>query len=347
LQESFAKQRAELLSLGVLYPNIGKTAHHRVAWALAQKRWGWKDKGGEVTPYGVFTKIVRTINSSKEHTIVLSSEFFSEFKPEQIQKLKSAVKNREVRVLFTLRPLAKLLSSSYQQYLKYGTKADYSEWLHSVLDEPGVSKINPTFWLRHMHGDVVGKWAEAFGAGAVTVLVVDEQRPEFLFDEVNSLLDLPKGTLKPQPTGNNRSLSLEEISLLLQLNRSFPANREWSEYLLFVRNGYVRELTDHVPVKKDAAKLPTPSWAVKKANELASESKQKIKSLGVKILGDIDSLDTAKVLEGEPDYPVSIDVETVAAAMLAFQKNITRKIPNSWYKQEIARRIKGRLRFLK
>lgn len=347
LQESFAKQRAELSSLGVLYPNIGTTAHHRVAWALAGKRWGWKNKGGEVTPYGVFTRMVRRINFSNHQTIALSSEFFSELNSQQIQKIRTAVKNREVKVLFTLRPLAKLLGSSYQQYLKFGTKADYSGWLHSVLDKPGVSKINPTFWKRHMHGDVVAKWSEVFGPEAVTVLVVDEQRPEFLYDEVNALLGVPKGTLKAQPTGSNRSLSLEEISLLLQLNRTFPEQREWSEYLLFIRNGYIRQLTDHVSVKTGATKLPTPSWAVKRANELATEAKQKIKSLGVNIVGDIESLDNAIVPEGEPNYPDSIDIETVAAAMLAFDKKLTRKIPNAWYKKELLRRIKSRLRFWK
>jgi hypothetical protein len=343
LQESFAKQRTELLGFGVLYPNIGKTAHHRVVWALSQKRWGWKNRGGDTTPYSVYTKMIRQINSSKEQTVVLSSEFFSELKPEQIQKISSAVKGREVKVLFTLRPLAKLLGSSYQQYLKYGIKADYSEWLHSVLDEPGVSKINPPFWLRHMHGEVIQKWAEVFGSGAVSVLVVDEQRPEFLFDEVNKLLSLPPNTLQAQKTGSNRSLSLEEIALLLQLNRMFPENRDWSEYLLFIRNGYIRQLTDRVPLKKDAAKLPTPTWAVKKANALATESKQKIISLGVQVLGDLDSLDSAQVLEGEPEYPVSIDIETVAASMLAFKKNITRRIPNPWYRQELIRRVKARL----
>jgi hypothetical protein len=82
---------------------------------------------------------------------------------------------------------------------------------------------------------------------------------------------------------------------------------------------------------------------VKKANALATESKQKIISLGVQVLGDLDSLDSAQVLEGEPEYPVSIDIETVAASMLAFKKNITRRIPNPWYRQELIRRVKARL----
>jgi hypothetical protein len=348
LQESFAKQREELQAAGVLYPSIGRKAHHRIAWALTQRVWGWKKRGGEITPYKHFAKMASFINRSNSPKIVLSSEFFSELTSEQIQKLDSGIRGREVKILFTLRPLAKLLGSSYQQYLKYGTKADYVEWLHSVLDEPGVSKINPTFWQRHMHGRVISKWSDAFGKDNVSVLIVDEQRPEFLYESLNDYLGLSAGFLKPQATGSNRSLSSEEVSLLLELNRRFPKEREWNEYLIFIRNGYIRQLTDHVPLKEGSRKLLTPSWAVAKANALASDSKNKIQELGVKVYGDLQSLDSAKVPEGEPEYSKSIDIETVAQAMLGFDKSLSKKIPLRWLirwtTEEILRRIKWSIR---
>jgi hypothetical protein len=350
LQETFAAQREELHAASVLYPSIGRKAHHRIAWALTQKAWGWKKRGGEVTSFKHFTRMARSINSSKSSKIVLSSEFFSELTSEKIQVIASAIKNREVKVLFTLRPLAKLLGSSYQQYLKYGTKADYVEWLHSVLDEPGVSKINPTFWQRHMHGDVVTRWVEVFGKDNVTVLIADEQRPEFLYESLNKYLGLDFGFLKPQATGSNRSLSLEEVSLLLEINRRFPKEREWNEYLLFIRNGYIRQLTDHVPLKDGSKKLLTPGWAVAKANELATASKLKIEQLGVGVYGDVNSLDTATVPEGEPEYSKTIDIETVAQAMLGFDKSLSQRIPFRWILTRttvsITRRLKSTIKSL-
>jgi hypothetical protein len=39
-----------------------------------------------------------------------------------------------------------------------------------------------------MHGDVVARWAEVFGVENVSVVIVDEQRPEFLFDSINDYL---------------------------------------------------------------------------------------------------------------------------------------------------------------
>jgi hypothetical protein len=346
LQESLANQRDDLHKAGVLYPSIGKKAHHRVAWGLSQKPWGWKARGAEKTPYKTFSRMASLINLSQAQRIVLSSEFFAELEPDKIQKLADTIKNRQIKILFTLRPLAKLLSSSYQQYLKFGLKADYVEWLHSVLDEPGVSKLNPTFWKRHMHGEVVSKWASIFGAENVSVLIVDEQRPEFLYEQINAYLGLPAGLLKSQSSGSNRSLSLEEVTLLLELNRGFPKSRQWSEYLTFIRNGYVRQLTDHVPIKQGAAKLPTPSWAIDKANSLATESKNTITALGVQVIGDLQSLDSATVIAGEPSYPTSIDIATVSAAMLGFDRKLTMRLPVGWMFSALKKRLKAQLRFL-
>jgi hypothetical protein len=201
-----------------------------------------------------------------------------------------------------------------------------------------------------MHADVISRWVDAFGKDNVSVLIVDEQRPEFLYESLNEYLGLPEGLLKPQSTGSNRSLSSEEVSLLLELNRRFPKEREWNEYLIFIRNGYIRQLTDHVPLKEGSNKLLTPSWAVAKANSLASDSKKKIQDLGIKVYGDLQSLDSAKVPEGEPEYSKSIDIETVAQAMLGFDKSLSKKIPLRWLirwtTSEILRRIKWSIRAL-
>jgi hypothetical protein len=105
-----------------------------------------------------------------------------------------------------------------------------------------------------------------------------------------------------------------------------------------------------VPLKEGSKKLLTPKWAVDKANQLATESKKKIKDLGVKVYGDIETLDSATVPEGEPEYSSSIDIATVAQAMLGFDKKLSRRIPLrwlvSWTSEELLRRAKWVLKSL-
>jgi hypothetical protein len=344
LQESFDTERKTLQKLGILYPHIGRKAHHRIAWALTQKPWGWKDRGGERTSIKHWDRIARKINKSSSPIVLLSSEFFSELNEEKIKKIQKDIK-REVKVLFTVRPIVKLLASSYQQYLKYGTEADYETWLHSVLDQPGKSKINPTFWKRHFHGEVVNRWVSVLGASQVSVIIVDEQKPEFLFDSVNSYLGLESGVLQAQAKGSNRSLTMEEISLLLQINRSFPKDRDWNEYATFIRDGYIRHLTDHIPAKAGKDRLLTPEWAVAKGNEIGSKNKRELLGTGIEIFGDIDSLDNAIVPMGQPNYAELIDIDTVAAAMLVFDRNTVQRFPVQWLQNILVKRYRKKVRY--
>jgi hypothetical protein len=284
------------------------------------------------------------INGAKEETVILSSEFFSEIDSERIRKIRSEIKGRDIQILFTLRPLAKLLPSSYQQYLKYGITVEYEDWLHAILDKPGESKVSPTFWKRHSHGKVVARWVDIFGKSNVTLLIVNEAQPTFLFDEINKFLNLPTGTLNAAPSGSNRSLTMEEISLLLELNRQFPKERVWDEYEVFVRAGYIRHLTDHVPPAADKARLLTPQWAVDKANELGKVIQKELLGTGVKIIGDVDSLGNSVVPIGTSSYTDSIDIKTVAAAMMVFDKESINRMPLGWLKSNLILRLRKRLK---
>lgn len=343
LQESFDSQHDELRQSGIIYPNIGRKAHHRIAWALSGGTWGWDKKGGEKTSRKEWTRLAKAINSNKAENILLSSEFFSELDKEQILTIFDVIKGRKIEALFTLRPLVKLLGSSYQQYLKYGITADYVTWLHSVLDKPGESKINPTFWNRHFSGKVVAKWVEVLGAGNVTVLIVDESKPEFLYDSVNQYLGLPQGFIRPQESGSNRSLNLEEIALLLELNREFPKDRNWNEYEVFIRNGYIGHLTDNVKAPSDSRKLLTPKWAIDKGNEIGSQNKRELIATGAIIIGDIESLGSASVPEGEPVYPTEISISHIAQGMLGFDKNLVKRLPLSWIRENLIKHYRRKL----
>jgi hypothetical protein len=344
LQESFALNRPLLRENGILYPPIGSKAHHRVAWALTQRPWGWNRRGGERTPEKYWDRMSSRINGAKEETVILSSEFFSEIDGERIRKIRSEIKGRDIQILFTLRPLAKLLPSSYQQYLKYGITIEYEDWLHAILDKPGESKVSPTFWKRHSHGKVVARWVDIFGKSNVTLLIVNEAQPTFLFDEINKFLNLPTGSLNAAPSGSNRSLTMEEISLLLELNRQFPKDRVWDEYEVFVRAGYIRHLTDHVPPAADKARLLTPQWAVDKANELGKVIQKELLGTGVKIIGDVDSLGNSVVPIGTSSYTDSIDIKTVAAAMMVFDKETINRMPLGWLKSNLILRLRKRLK---
>jgi hypothetical protein len=344
LQASFSHNRQVLKELGISYPHFGQKAHHRAAWALSERSWGWKNRGGSKFSITEWQKVVKRVKSNKGTTLI-SSEFFCELDETRVVKFKEDIKADEVTIVFTLRPLLKLLSSSYQQYLKYGLTPTYEEWLHAVLDKPGVSKLTPTFWKRHEHGRVISTWAKVFGPENIIVVVADETQPTAIFDAFNSILGIPANTLTQiEDSASNRSLTFEEVCLLLEVNKNFPKERDWSEYEIYIREGAIKHLTDKVKVSKNAEKLLTPQWAIDKVREIGADSVRQIKESGVTVLGSLENFDKAEIPAGHNQPLSSISLETASQALLGFDNRTLKRQSSEVIFREALQRVKKKLR---
>jgi hypothetical protein len=341
IQQSLFSHSEELKKAGFQYATNKRRANHRQAWALTERYWGWKNRGGKKTPISEWTQHLKILKSKKYNSI-LSSEFFSELNDVQLDRLAADLKNFQVEVIFTIRPLNKILASSYQQYLKYGIKASYEEWLRDIFQNTGKSKLTPTFWKRHQHDIVIARWAKAFGSQNIHLVVVDESEPDFLFDTFNEILQLPAGTLSEvEDLGTNRSLNFAEISLLLAINKAFPKERNWADYELFIREGSIRHLTNKVDLARLSEKLLTPQWAVDESSKITANSIKEIDALGVRIYGDISKLTMASIPVGVNSEISDIPIETVVNAMLAFEKS---KVIKKYSSKEIFQEAKNRMK---
>ena len=60
----------------------------------------------------------------------------------------------------------------------------------------------------------------------------------------------------------------------------------------------------------------------------------------IEVRGSLDSLKDAKVPEGETTYASSVDIQTVAQAILAFDRAQIMRIPNSWIAEKSVRKLR-------
>ena len=340
LQQALSEVRDELSANGFKYPKIAGNAHHRAAWSVIEKTWGWKKRGGRLMAPVEFQKLEGKLKSSK-CTSIISSEFFSEADSTQLMNMAKRLSGFDVQAIFTWRPLPFMLASSYQQYLKYGLKKSYSEWLESIFAVTGEAKFTPSFWKRNLHSDVLARWAETFGTENVSVISVDESKPTYLYETFADLAGIPKGILKePVHMEMNRSLTFTEASLLLEINRTYPKDLDWDSYEIFIRKGNVKALTRSDKYDSSDEKILTPDWAIAKAAELNANSVAQIKSLGVKIVGDIDRSDFSRIPTGT-NAPVStISIATAARAMIGVDMHSLRRMHGKAVSKEFFRRLK-------
>lgn len=290
LQSAFASCRPAMLDHGVLYPG-NLRSHHRAAMAVTGRTWGWGSKGGR-PPRAAYWEDLREAAQGHPGRVAISSEAFSLANSDVLERIVADLGADRLHAVFTLRPFARLLSSSYQQYLKYGLSLPYGQWLTEVFAAPPTCPPSPNFWKRNDHAGVMGRWADLLGADRVTLVVLDEADRGGLFRTFESLLGLPEGLLVPDAelSASNRSMTAAEAEMLRLVNAGGASEWEWPAYQDGVRRGAIMRMVESRTPGPDEPGLATPEWAVRAAQAFGQETADRVEALGIRVLGDVARL---------------------------------------------------------
>ncbi|MFG2726410.1 hypothetical protein [Streptomyces canus] len=260
-----------------------------------------------------WTRLLEQVEATGGKTSVISSEFFADAEGDDtIARIVEQLGGERVHVLVTLRPLVRIMPSQWQQYVQNGLRMGYDDWLTHMLRKAPYEQPNPSFWRRHRHDRLVGRWARAVGAERITVVVVDDRDPSGLMRTFEQLLGLPENLLQPVPDTANRSLTLAETEMLRNLNKEFRGNGLPDElYSKLVRNGAVMHMKNACSPSPEDVKILTPEWAVEAAAEIGAEMVRRIGDLGVRVIGDpglLSAVPKAPALDGIPAPRISPEV---------------------------------------
>lgn len=315
LQSALHAARESLAEGGVVYP--GTTRHPQAA---VHAVIGRPPLLGHAEPdLTSWTRLVAEIDAAGERRTVLSSEFFADADEDAIRRVVADLGGPRVHVTVTLRPLARILPSQWQQYVQNGLRMPYETWLGAVFGRSGRTLPTPTFWQRHRHGELVARWSAAVGPERVTVVVLDPARPGLLLRTFESMLALPNGTLVPEEGLTNRSLTYGETELVRLFNKEFR-RRRWPEdvYPRFMKYGAIMQMrAGHRPSAHEA-RIATPRWALERAAEIGTEAAGAISGLGVRVVGDLALLAGAPGEAGgaEPKEPAVVSAESACQAVI-------------------------------
>lgn len=316
LQHSLRASEASLRNQGWSYPVISHgNSQSDSALALAKRGWGWKGGGSKPIPMKTWDRLVTRINRDSGNSVI-SSEFFSELQLADIEKIKTAFPKHEVQIVFTIRALDALFPSNFQQALKGGSDLSYEDWLERILDDYQNAKRS-SFWRRNQHALVIERWAGVFGNKQITLITSDVQNQSALYERFETLLGLkPDSLVRESSTGLNRGLLLDEISLILEVNRNYPKNGRWNEYQTFIKHGVIDNLTSSPAGKvEETNRLRTPEKFARQINEIAKFELALLRDLDVDILGSFDELEPGALLVGSNSPVKNIDLAKVAAVL--------------------------------
>lgn len=319
IQGAFHLARERLAEHGVVYAGADRQPM-RATLAVT----GRPAMLGESRPdMAYWDRLVRDIGEAGDQRVVISSEFFADADDAAARRVVADLGGPRVHVVVTLRPLARIMPSQWQQFLQNGLCTPYLEYLDKVLRQPDQT---PRFWQRHRHDKLVARWVAVAGAPNVTAIVVDGSDRLALLRTFESLLGLPAGFLVPEDDVVNRSLTLAEAEVVRQLDEEFK-RREWpgTSYARFLRYGAVKQMKSRQPLPGEPG-IVTPAWALERMAEISAEMTRNIAALGVRVIGDISVLSASPARPPEagtgagpaiPPIPVEAAVQAVLGAILA------------------------------
>ncbi len=328
LQASFHASREGLAAQGVHY--AGPTANPMLA-AMAAGHDKALPTRAAVSTERWDDLVAEVAGRPRDERVVVSSEFFGDAADTRIGPIIEALGGDAVHVVVTLRPLARILPSQWQQYVQNRLRAAYEPWLRSVLDPAAEKVLTPTFWRRHRHDELIARWADVVGPDRLTVVVVDERDKTMLTTTFERLLDLTPGTLLSPGTAN-RSLTHVEVELLRSLNQLWRTEG-WSDadYTRMVRFGAARHLQERRPAPGEE-RILTPPWAVDRAHEVQREIVARLLATGVRVIGDPATLSDPELSpETGQNTPVT-DVPADVVARLAV--GLARTVSSAVHREE-------------
>ena len=104
---------------GVRYP--GERRHSANAIRSVMNRPSYRHKG-RVPPIAAWERLLGEIRAANEPRVMISSEFLAGAEPETVKRIVADLDPQRIHVVATLRPLASLLPSQWQQDVRRGTR---------------------------------------------------------------------------------------------------------------------------------------------------------------------------------------------------------------------------------
>jgi len=285
LQYAFHATRRDCREQGVRYAGVT----HQPAKA-ARAVMGVKDPlHGKPPPKRFWRALLWEVRRASEARVIISSESFAQAPPEAIRRIIADLDPERVHVVVTLRPLARVMTSHWQQAVQDGLRQPLDPWLKTVFDDPASSQAIG-FWLRHRHDELIARWAQVIGTENVTVVALDARDHAMVLRVFEQLVGLREHTLPSIDDAMNRSLTLAEASVLQAIAERFEAEHleTWvrKQLVTFGAAAYMKRLTP----EPDERKITLPSWAADRAESIAASMKDGIIASGVRVIGDLEAL---------------------------------------------------------
>lgn len=209
LQDVLFGNREVLREHGVLVPGRHRQSHFHATVDLLDMSWG----GVLDTARGTFDELVAEIQEWPG-SVVVSNENLSLADPERIARIRAALPDHDLRVVYSARDLVRQIPAAWQEKVKHSYTGDYATFVQNLRANHG-EEDSRRFWYRQTWPDVLQRWSEGLGGPATLVTVpASGQDATMLLDRFCTALRIDAAWLPERGARSNPGLGPLETTLL-------------------------------------------------------------------------------------------------------------------------------------
>ena len=281
IQQILHTNREALADDDVLYTADSPEEHFEAAVDLRGLAWGGREHP-EWT--GAWDRVAARCREWHGRSVI-SNELLAAASIDQVRRAVDSLQDCQVHVIYTLRDLARMLRSDWQEQVKHRHAVSWVAYLHQVIDLEGSSYLGSWFWGLHDAPAVLSRWSAAVPADRTHVICLPQAPAAdgVLWRAFATVIGLRRQDYDLQTAPANLSLGAFETEFLQRVNQRTVA---------FVDDQSYAGLVGHELIQGALAGRPSPARArfpAKHRAWVAARSHQMVAALidsGYDIVGE-------------------------------------------------------------
>lgn len=312
VQKALHAARVDLGQHGVVYAGSAKHSYSAAKSAVGQANQPWMPANAD----RMWDRLADEVRTSDARCTILSSEVLSSADSGQVAEIVARV-GGDVQVVVTVRALAPIISSVWQEGLRRQQTRSYPEWLDEVFPASGGTPKHAAFWRRFDLEHHLRAWGSVVGEDRMTFIVPDPSDRSMLLRSFEHLLALPEGLL--QRTGrDNESLPFPEAELLHLLAEASAPDVDRTAWARTVGGPWSKNRLKSIVPQLAPHPIRVPRGTAERANEATKPWIEAVLSSDASVVGDLQHL-----LVDPDTYPENTDVpETISIDSAAKIANV-------------------------
>jgi hypothetical protein len=238
---------------------------------------------------GAWPALVEAINTSGHSTALISEERLSLCSIKQLRKAVRAFPDSEVHVIITVRDLARVLVSAWQEDVKNDKIWTWQEYVDAARD-PAMVTRSPAraFWVRQDVVKICEAWEAAVPASRMHVVTVPQSPapPEVLVNRFASVVGFDPGRFTAEPGWNNELVGVAGTEVIRRINERMGGRLNQRQYDHAIKAALVPMLAK----RTEPVRFTLPPEELPWVNERADETIRILRSRGYPVVGDLEEL---------------------------------------------------------